>query len=94
VPFFDLEFVVLDEEDNAEGGDNKTQNREQEGATCENESDEEEEDREEEREFNFMLSSGSSNDRADLICLCLLPMSCSSRKGSCRLSPPHSFSTL
>ncbi|KAE8055420.1 hypothetical protein FH972_012260 [Carpinus fangiana] len=68
-PFFDLEFAVPDEEDDAEVGDNETQNREQEGANCENESDEEEEDDEEEdeeeREFNFTLSSGSSNDRAD-----------------------------
>jgi hypothetical protein len=72
--FFDLEFTVPDEEDNAKGGDNETQNREQEGPTCENESDEEEEDeeeeeeedKEEEREFNFMLSFGSSNDHADL----------------------------
>jgi hypothetical protein len=73
--FFDLEFAVPDEEDNAEGGDNETQNRKQEGATCENESDEEEEDeeeeeeeedKEEEREFNFTLSFGSSNDHADL----------------------------
>jgi hypothetical protein len=68
-PFFDLEFAVPDEEDDAKGGDNETQNREQEGANCENESDEEEEDDEEEdeeeREFNFALSSGSSNDRAD-----------------------------
>jgi hypothetical protein len=62
-PFFDLEFAVPDEEDDAEGGD-ETQNREQEGTNCENESDEEEEE-EEEREFNFTLSSGSSNDRAD-----------------------------
>jgi hypothetical protein len=71
--FFDLEFAVPDEEDNAEGGDNETQNREQEGATCENESDkeeedeeEEEEDNEEEREFNFTLSFGSSNDHANM----------------------------
>ncbi|KAE8099244.1 hypothetical protein FH972_017241 [Carpinus fangiana] len=62
-PFFDLEFAVPDEEDDAEGGDNETQNREQEGANCENESDEEED--EEEREFNFTLSSGSNNDRAN-----------------------------
>jgi hypothetical protein len=59
--------LIPDEEDNVEGG-YETQNRKQEGTNCENESDEEEEeeeDEEDEREFNFMLSSGSSNDRAD-----------------------------
>jgi hypothetical protein len=62
-PFFDLEFIVPEEEEDAEGGD-ETQNREQEGTNCENESDEEEEE-EDEREFNFTLSSVSRNDRAD-----------------------------
>jgi hypothetical protein len=89
-PFFDLEFAVPDEEDDAEGGD-ETQNREQEGTNCENESDEEEEDERESSTSRFPLVPATTERIR--ICLCLLPMTCFSREGSCRLSLPRLFST-
>jgi hypothetical protein len=53
-PFFDLEFAVPDEEDDAKGGD-ETQNKEQDGTNYENESDEEEEDERESSTSRFPL---------------------------------------